>query len=159
MIILDKDLINELGQFPWFENCGKPISETSFSYRQLENWEEVKDACAAANWLDATEEAQGELTEFLSSRHPSDYQGVWNRLAKEARGHVNTIVLPRAESVEASHNLGQSFIDAVKWEVLHGIMEISYSSKNPPGFFEKLMHVYRLGHYPCGLEDETLIVY
>ena len=128
--------------------------------RQLNNWSEVRAAMADINWINATEEAQGQLTEYLSRKYPSDYQGVWNKLVREVRSKVDSTVAAKAEAVAAEHDLGQAFGDAVKWDVLNAVMEISYKSKNPPHFFDKLLEVYRAGHYPCGMEiNGTIVIY
>lgn len=75
MMKLDPFLVDELYKIEWFKNCGKPINFT-FPSKQLESWEGVNLACSDPRWIEVTEEAQGQLTEYLSSRCPQSYQGV-----------------------------------------------------------------------------------
>lgn len=160
MIKIDTVTISELVSIPWFKNCGQTPTGLSMSVRQLNNWIEVRAAAADLNWINATEEAQGQLTEYLSCKYPNDYQGIWNRLVREVRSNVDSTVVAKADAVAAEYNLGQAFVDAVKWDVLNAVMEISYKSKHPPCFFDKLLEIYRAGHYPCGLEDDgTIVIY
>lgn len=160
MIELDSSLIAELAAFPWFKNCGRPPDGVSFATRPLNGWNEVRRAAADPAWTDSVEEAQGQLTSYLSDRWPEDHQARWNVLVREARPSVAATAGAAAQALAERHDLGQPFIDTVDWDVLHGVMETTYSSRNPPMFFRRLMVAYRAGHVPCGLDDDgTVAVY
>ena len=159
MMKVDSAAVDELVNIPWFENCGR-VTPAGFAapVRQLANWREVRAAAADSRWTHSEEEAQGQLTSYLHDRHRSDYVGVWNKTVREVRPQVEATAGARATVLAAEYDLGQPFVDAVKWDVLHGVMEAIYRSKNPPRFFDRLMDVYRAGHYPCGLDDDGAIV-
>jgi hypothetical protein len=159
MMNISPEAIDELNGIPWFSNCGKPNANLSSQHRQLSSWEEVRLACESPEWIEVTEEAQGALTEYLSEKYPADYQGVWNKLVRDARVQVDSTAGAKAAEVAIEQGLGNGFVDAVKWDVLNGIMEVTYKSKNPPVFFENLLNVYRLGHYPCGLDADGRLVF
>ena len=157
---LDYKLIKELENFPWFQNCGNEIKgNLDFSVSKINNWDEFKIAFNDADWINLTEDANGNLTEYLSYKCPNEYQGVWNKMIKEARLSVASFLEPKAIAFSESNNLGNAFVDGVKWEVLNGIMEHSYLAKNPPLFFRKLLEIYKLGHCPCGFKSQAYVVF
>ncbi len=104
------------------------------------------------------------LTEFLNSRYPNKY-AEWNKIVNEAKGYIESSLSDKLWSYEEKYNLGNSFIDCVKWDVLHAIMEFAYSDcKTIPHFFLDLILVYENGNFPCGWEGHypengKLVVY
>jgi hypothetical protein len=151
---IDPQLLASLSFIPWFEQCGGSVGRPfTFRVRQLSDWSEVR-AALSGDWGNQTEEAQGRLTEYLSDRFPQLYQGVWNRLVREVRPQVESTVGIRAKALSLVNGLGQPFVDAATWDVLAGVMEMSYRAQNPPVFFSRLFDVYRAGHFPCGMEED-----
>jgi hypothetical protein len=150
--------MSEISQIGWLNNCGNKPPRLSFSARQVGNWAAVKKAFSDG-WLERTEDAQGYLTEYLSVRHPASYQGVWNKLVREARQTVEMAVNARATQVGLESGLGDELKNAIKWDVLNAVMEVSYRSLNPPDFFARLLEIYRNGHLPCGMGDDGAILF
>ena len=64
-----------------------------------------------------------------------------------------------------SNHLDELIMDLAKWDILHAIVELSYSrfTQEGPVFFAELLKVYESGHFPFGWEgqwtDGRLIVY
>ena len=155
---LDQQLLADLSRIPWFDKCGSLSGSFAFPVRQLSDWWEVKSAFSD-DWINQTDEAQGQLTEYLSSRHARFYQGIWSKLVKEARPCVEATAGVRALAVSSVNGLGKPFVDSVKWDVLNAVMEISYKTQNPPVFFSRLFDVYRAGHFPCGMDKDGTILF
>ena len=151
-------VINELKSVKWFSKCESPLEANIGQISQMNSWKEAEASCGDSSWINKTEDAQGQLTEYLSSKHPRDYQGVWNKLVQEATKHMNETVVPVIENFALEKGLGNDFVEAVKWDVLHAIMEESYASKNPPNFFRDLLEIYKSGHFPCGIDESGGVI-
>lgn len=155
---LDPVIMSELSQIGWLNSCGNEPPHLPFPARQVADWAAVKKAFGNG-WLERTQEAQGNLTEYLSVRHPASYQGIWNKLVREARPTVEMAVGTRATVVGLESSLGDELRHAINWDVLNAVMEVSYRSFNPPSFFGRLLEIYRKGHLPCGIGDDGAILF
>jgi hypothetical protein len=156
---LSSELIFCLSRVSWFNHCGRPIQSGVLNkFRQLTSWRQADLECTSTRWRDITENAQGELTVYLSTNYPEKYQGIWNRLLREAKPAVEQYAAARALEIAAENRVSKEFVDAVRWDVLCGIMEMSYKSCNPPVFFAQLLDVYKLGHFPCGIDEDGAVV-
>lgn len=145
------DIEIRLNRFLWFSRCGiKEDINIDLPYRMLNSWQEASAAFLDPTWEETTAEAQGKLTEHLSSSYPNRYQGQWNRIAKEVRVMIDNIVMPVAKEIKERNKLSQVFLDCVQWDTLHGVMELIYADHAPHSFFRTLMDVYKQGHFPCG---------
>ena len=91
-----------------------------------------------------------ELTEYLSSRFPSKYQGVWNKTVREVRSEIECKIVPKLLDRQQYIGFSSAVIDCVKWDLLHAAMTIIYINTNPPLFYLRLFEVYESGHLPCG---------
>jgi len=149
---LDSDFVEHLELVPWFVNCGNPLPVTLIATcDRASSWAIAQKSFLEAEWEDVGNESQGRLTEYLTTSHPREYQGHWNRLVEEAKRALVPIVNPAAEAVVKAHALDPIFIDCVQWDVLGAVMERSYKRFNPPLFYEdKVFLVYEAGHFPCG---------
>lgn len=140
----------------WLQNCGAYLDESilEFSVRQLDSWRDVVESMLYSDWEDVTTEARGDLTGYLTVKHPSRYQGKWNSLVSEARQIIEREVMPVISN--AQHKLAPSseLLDIIKWDLTSIAMTLYYADCNPPRFFLDLLAIYELGHLPCGWEGE-----
>ena len=84
-------------------------------------------------------------------KYPKIFQTTWNELVVEAKPFIVAQVEPIAQEVMERHNLGETFIHCVQWDVLSIIMEDIYRDTKPPSlFFAELLKFYEAGHFPCG---------
>ena len=152
---IDLGIEERVARIPWFGRCGA-VDELLIKLpsRLIPSWFEAEQCFLDPVWEQATAEAQGLLTEFLSSGFASAYQGRWNTQATEARDLVHRIVLPNAREWQTQHGISSAFVDCVEWDTLHAVMELSYAEFGPPEFFRQLLRVYEQGHFPCGWEGE-----
>ena len=156
---ISSDLIGELKNLRWFSDCGAPLrAGVAMPVHQLEDWEAVATSCESAEWIEMTETAQGNLTEHLANHHPDKYHGIWNAIVRKIRPEVEATAGIEAEKIASLHHLPKGFVDAIKWDVLHAVMETVYAETLPPVFFRNLMEIYRLGHCPCGVDSESQAV-
>jgi hypothetical protein len=62
-----------------------------------------------------------------------------------------------------ANSLGQAFVNAVRWDILHLAMEAGFADVYPPGFFASQAYWYACGHFPCGWRGKfpqgKLIIY
>jgi hypothetical protein len=163
---IDKIIYDRIDRINWFTNCGAPLAPGNInqSIVQVENWEHAKTWYTDAKWEDTTLEARNMLTEFLNSKYPNKYSE-WNKIVNEAKGYIESSLSDKLWGYGEKYNLGNSFIDCVKWDVLHAIMEFAYiDCKNIPHFFLDLILVYENGNFPCGWDgaypvNGELVVY
>jgi len=156
---LNETLLTELNTIPWLERCGLEPTSLPFKVKQVSSWREALELCGN-EWGDETEEALEMLSEFMSSKHASAYQGVWNKRVRESRPSIEATAGAKAAEVAKKNGLSEKLVDLVKWDVLGAVMESSYASFSPPVFFTKLIEVYKTGHFPCGRDDDgCLLIY
>jgi hypothetical protein len=154
---LDQNIVSELSAIAWLSKCGQIAPPFSFSVTQVTNWKEARKSCKSG-WLDATERAQGDLSEYLALKHPEAYQKYWNQFADECRPLVRATAGASVSSFAEESNL--KLEDIVNWDILCAVMESSFASLKPPVFFSRLFEVYRAGHFPCGQKsDGSMVVF
>ncbi|GAB1159747.1 hypothetical protein YWY31_57720 [Paenibacillus illinoisensis] len=163
---VDKMIFDRIDRINWFTNCGAPLAPGIINQNiaQVDNWEQAKTWYSDSRWEDTTLEARNTLTAYLYSKYPNKYSE-WNKIVIKAKGYIESSLSEKLRSYEEKYNLGNSFIDCVKWDVLHAIMEFAYSDcKKTPRFFLDLILVYENGNFPCGWDGDypvngKLVVY
>ena len=150
-MVTEESIKDRLERIRWFSRCGlKEEIDINVPYEILTDWKKALDAFSDPSWENTTAEAQGRLTEHLSSKFPTEFQGYWNSRATEARALIDTIVVPPAKEFQSRQGLPSLFIDCVQWDTLHAVMETAYANFAPHTFFRTLLTVYESGHFPCG---------
>ncbi|TCS37742.1 hypothetical protein EDC30_10334 [Paucimonas lemoignei] len=149
--MVDKTELDRLKTIDWLSKCGQSIGRNyPLPYVAVSSWEEANRLCTEPSWEAVTEEARSELTEYLSMRFPTKYQGVWNKVVRELRPYIDEIVVPKLKARQQEVNFGDGVIDCIKWDVLHALMTAHYAVCSPPSFYRDLWVVYEDGHFPCG---------
>ena len=150
----NSNLIVRLQKTRWFDSCGDgELLGKKYLCRRVDSWEMASEGLESRQWEYVSAEAQSRLTEYLAVKYPKEYHGIWNRLAREARALVISLVEPQAESFRLAKDLSPVFVDCVKWDVLHALMEWNYWHLRPPLHFTVLFdEIYSQGHIPCGWE-------
>ncbi|OQB80449.1 MAG: hypothetical protein BWX88_04549 [Planctomycetes bacterium ADurb.Bin126] len=88
---------------------------------------------------------------------------LWNQLATELRPIAVALATEKTKAVLEENELPETFLDTVKWDILHLLMEAEYADIYPPGFYASQGYWYVHGHFPCGWQGDfpkgTLIIY
>jgi hypothetical protein len=142
--------LEKLSQVDWLANCGQPLPIYAVPCIAVTSWSEASRLCADSTWEGVSENARGELTEYLSSRFPARYQGVWNKTARELRPKIESTITPKLLAVQQEKGFAEGVIDCIKWDVLHAMMTSVYIDCRPPAFYLQLFDIYESGHFPCG---------
>ena len=161
---IDNKIYDRINKIEWFDNCGEitPI-HLAYEVKFVDTWDKAKKYYNQSMWEDTTLEAQNKLTIFLQNKYRNDYSQ-WNTLTVEAKKFLKKEIVPQMNLVKEKHNLDDSFVSCVSWDMLGAIMEHAYKEcKNRPAFFLDLLSIYEKGHFPCGWEgkwpDGKLIVF
>ncbi len=161
---INQDILDRIKQINWFSNCGQALqTEIQMEYKGVSSWADAKQDYQSTAWENTTLEARNELTSFLHRKYRDQYSK-WNLLAQEAKGFLDTEVMPKIELYREENKLDEEFIANVSWDIVNVIMESTYGiCSNRPVFFLELLKVYEAGNFPCGWDGEwpngKLIVY
>lgn len=156
-ISLPRDLVGELATIEWFSSVGRDDMSIERSLaipaRRVPSIATARESISAPEWEAVTADAAGRLTSWLHSRCKAEYQQ-WNDLVRQVKVALDAEVLPKARAFAATSGIGDILVDCVAWDVLNGVMELTYARCRPPAFFAHLLDVYKVGHLPCGWEGE-----
>jgi hypothetical protein len=156
-ISLPQKLIAKLKTIEWFSNVDRDDADVERSFpipaRRVSSIAEARESLVSPEWEEVTAAAAGRLTNWLHDHCKAEYQR-WNELVRDAKVVLEANVLPSARAFAATSGIGEVLFDCVAWDVLHGIMELTYAQCRPPTFFAHLLSVYEAGHLPCGWEGE-----
>jgi hypothetical protein len=96
-----------------------------------------------------------ELMSYLTDRHPARSQE-WNAIVQAVTPLIDRHVEHHLESVSSRYPELDLTIAAsgMKWQLIHGCVEVAYSDLYPPTLFLKLTNYYLEGYYPCGWEGD-----
>ena len=137
--VTDFDLLSHLG-------------EKSDSFVTVSSEDEALKGLLSSEWQEYTEEAQGNLTEWLTLNHPKRYQGVWNAKIREVRPTIESLInnrlLPQFSATSTPLR------DCLRWDLLFCEMDCYYSDLNKrplPG--QRIRYIYEAGFLPCGLSS------
>lgn len=152
---INQDILERIKCIDWLSKLGEPDDsglDRPFIY--VNSFEKALAYHNSNEWEDITLDKRNALTSFLRNKFSSQYSE-WNKLAGEARGFLEKNVTPKLETLAVSHSLDASFIDVVKWVLIHAIMEDAYRKCHKlPVFFLDLLEIYEMGKLPCGLDEE-----
>lgn len=148
------DTIGQLWEVRWFENVGKPITVPSNLQEKMTrcfSWKEAIKSCSSPSWENVKIEAANNVRSRLSSLSLSRF-GQWNVVAAEIRPLVKELMDQRITGVASTENLPPSFVKAVRWDLIHLLLEAEYSDIVEPAFYVPLCNWYLEGFFPCGWE-------
>ncbi len=161
---IDKNITDRIKSINWFSNCGnETLLNTDFKIRSIVSWREAKKHYTNNAWEEKTLEERNKLTSFLSNNYRNEYSN-WNNIVKEAKIFIEEEIVPKIKMVEEKYELGETFLDCIKWDILGAIMENEFKKcKGVPFFSLKLLDIYEAGNFPCGWDgtvtEGMLIVY
>ena len=160
MINIDEVIKQRIKDINWFNNCGNKVTvEISENFRYVNSWEEAKSNYRKEGWEEKTLEAQNELTVFLYKNYKTEYLK-WNTITKEAKKFIEKDILPILMAIKEENELDNTFINCVKYDILGAIMEYSFTKcKGRPSFFFELLNIYESGNFPCGYENNTIVIF
>ena len=121
-------------------------------YIMAPSWESALSSLASSEWESFTQDAQGELTSWLTSKAPHRYQDVWNSKVKVLRAEVEQVV---DELFLAEPRLGTSedVRAALQWDLLLACIDSDYADlANRPKLPAMIRDCYLAGHLPCGYD-------
>ncbi|MEI7232017.1 hypothetical protein [Pectobacterium carotovorum] len=142
----------------WFSRVSQEYND---SFYRVVSFDDFILSIQSDEWEDATLEARNEITGFLAKRHTIIYQE-WNKLAEEARGFVENIIIPSVPNIDGV-DMKMIFTN-MKWDLVNYLLEDSYKDKLKQSlFFNELVSVYEHGHIPCGWDgmwpNGNLVIY
>ena len=150
---INKEIIDELYNIPWFHNCGKQVP-SQFGMR-VDSLSAVKEHITSLCWENIVLEHQGDMTVKLCNRScqgiGKEYQA-WNNLVDDFK----RIYLPQLETQWKSQlslfDLHiKEVIDDVSFNVLGIVMADAYKEILPiSDFYTQLLEIYKNGYLPCG---------
>jgi hypothetical protein len=146
------EIFSRIRAISWFEHIGKAVSiQLPFAFRSVPSWDVARLHYQSIEWENITLNAQGDLSAFLCVRHRDRYRH-WNEITIAARdGFLRPLLAERVVAFQQTHNLPESFVHCVSWDLLGAIMEFAYRDLPlRPTFFLDLLTVYEAGHFPCG---------
>lgn len=148
---IDNTILHRIENIHWLYNCGNPINKAIFfDFCYAKDWEEAKESYRDSVWENTTLEARNQLSSFLYKRYLTQFSE-WNKISKEARAFVDAKVVPNLTSVKGNFSIDDKFIQLIRWDILHAIMEHTYTEcKNTPIFYLHLLDIYEQGNIPCG---------
>ena len=143
-------VLEKLNQVDWLSQCGQPQPSYAVPCIAVKSWNDASRLCSDAAWESISEKASGELTEYLSSRFPIRYQGVWNKTVRELRPKIENAIMPKLMAIQREKGFAEGVINCIRWDVLYAVMTGVYLDCNPPEFYLQLFDIYESGHFPCG---------
>lgn len=149
---ISKQIFDRIDRINWFMNCGVPLvmENKGQSIVRVHSWEQAKNWYLDSSWECTVLEARNALTEFLNNKYPDKYLE-WNNIVKNAKVYIESSLSTKLQNYREQFNLDSYFIDCVKWDVLHAIIELVYiDCERLPKFFLELLIVYENGNFPCG---------
>lgn len=151
---LDLSIFETMKTVPWFSRCGTPSENIGFDVEWLSEWSQAQESLESPEWKMIETDALGNLTAFLATKHASKYQGIWNRLVREATPKIEALFIPAAVAYQQERQLRKTFLNYVRWDCLGIIMESTYKPCRPPVFYTKFLSIYQSGHFPCGWKGQ-----
>ncbi len=134
--------LEELDTIPWFNNVGHPLH--THEVKQLFSWNDAWLHLQNENWINAS------FHNHVDSMNP-----IWDNAYDKALQAVSKSIY--CQEIEE----GISVADTVAYDVAAAAVEIATGSSDI--FFTNLMEWYRLGHWPCGWDEQypegKLIIY
>jgi hypothetical protein len=145
----------DLTEIDFLSSAGQPDDQ----FVILPSWKEAVDSLVSDSWGDMTQDAQGNLTEWLSANSPSRYQGVWNKRTKELRPVIETLVDERLLPVIPVEDDGR-LRSALACDLLLVAIDAEFDDLvRRPSLPSRLRECYSSGHLPCGISsDQSQIV-
>jgi len=145
---VDRGALLELAQAALFGHCGEPVAADLGIQLPQATWVIARDAILKPEWADLRQEVVGDMTSHLTVKHPRVFQGVWNKLVREAKQTVEPLVASAAARIPEA--VRASILDDVRADLVMGVMERTYAAFGVPEFHRALWRVYVAGHLPCG---------
>jgi hypothetical protein len=147
---VDTEILKKLQSIAWFSQCGRPPDgDLTADIKWIHDWSTATKCFSNPHWEHTTFEARNALTAYLHSKHPNAYSE-WNKVTREAKARLEETVFPIVLRFQKEHQLDQTFVNCVKWDILAAVMEASYRSCRPSVFFGNLLMIYEHGRFPCG---------
>lgn len=138
--------LKELREARWFAAVGQPADE---SVILVASWAEAVRTCSSVEYEELQQEASNGYSQALSRAAPDRFNS-WNRIVEEVRAESDPLVSDKATAIAAENGLPQVFLDTVRWDILHVLIEAEFADILPPGFFASNAYWYVAGRFPCG---------
>jgi hypothetical protein len=130
----------------WFRSVG---SADGKHIRAVKTWEEALALNVEPVWEEVQAEAANQLTAAILRVSRERYRS-WNDVVDRVKPVSEDLVRRKTADVMATRDLPNSFMDSVRWDLLHLGMEAEYSDLVPVGFYADLAYWYLQGNWPCG---------
>jgi hypothetical protein len=155
-------LFQSLEAVDWFTSVGLATVDAGLA-APVHSWDEAIAHCTSEAWhgfrLDAMNHLSASVAEASGIQHQR-----WNDINAEMQAWVSELLARKVDPLIAAWALPSpaEFRVSLLWDVSMAAMECEYADLLVPlGIFGLLTDIYRLGHFPCGIEEATgrLFVY
>ena len=141
-----KELIERISDADWFEKCGDPVDA---AVATVMTWSEAVQYCADEKWESICAEESNRIGSVVRA-HSHERFNKWNDVANAVRPIVNDLLRRECASAMAKQALPKVFMDTVRWDIIHALLETEYADIYPPSFFATQAEWYCSGRFPCG---------
>lgn len=158
MKTIDDKIKERFRKIKLFSKCCDDSFQFSFSVKIVQNWCVASTYFCKPEWEGITLKASNQLSEFLHQNYRDQYRD-WNDYASDGRKFIEAEFSNLIELWRTINNLNYVFVDCVKWDLLHSLIFQQYKvglNGELPNFYENILIIYELGHFPCGFEGDYL---
>lgn len=136
------EFLKSLESADWFSHVGEPTDEPS-----VDSWRKAVTASDSRRkeniWLDA----RGVLTVTLHNEH-MERHCQWNDIVDSIKPASQSIADRKVQPLIDAGTVGQSFLDTVRWDLLHACMELEFADLVEPPYYVDWSEWYRRGRVP-----------
>jgi hypothetical protein len=146
-----KTKLDEIFNYPFFENVGKPLSPT---VTPLKSWAAAAKMCRSYKWETCQLMARN-LLQRLTEKLPWQRAEEWNPLSDELRPLILAFVDSLLVRFPLKDKALKNVRDALSWDIMLICFEHSYTDVIKPPFYIPIVEPwYVAGHFPCGRDGD-----
>jgi len=149
-----QETVKRLLGYPWFAHVLQSLDVTKATAAC--SWEDAVATCSGEVWRSVQLQVTNRFARELSLRSYARYQE-WGRIAPELSSALMPIIDVHVKPVAKRHDLPESFLHSVHWDLTYVCLEAEYTDVPGPLFFlDRVDEWYRRGRFPCGWEGPKL---
>ena len=144
------ETLGELEGAEWFAKVG--VCDTDAAV-VLKSWAQALRSSSSGQWRNMCLEAANQYAAKLREISPQAYSR-WNDVVAHLKPVSEGLVDWKLTLVVGEYDLPQTFVDRVRWDTLHLLIEAEFANICSPGFYASQGYWYVRGHFPCGWHGE-----
>ena len=157
--MFEENKYKEIEKIKWFSRCGKNIPKNiGFNFFPIKNWKDALQANFMDNWQDINMKENSDLTDIAGNE--AGYDDNYDYYST----FFTNRILPLIQEYTMTNNIDFSISSNIRNVVINSLLENEYKEKYEfRMIYNKLLNVYKNGHFPCGWEGEypdgSLLIY